>query len=705
MGSIIGVDIGGTFTDCVVVSDDGKVTIGKALSTGPDFDEGFINAVAATAERLGLSLEQLVSSADGIYHGCTVGTNAMVEGRTATVALLTTRGHRDVLSSMQAGRRLRTQTPDYIAHVSMQTKPEPLVPRSLIFEVDERVGVDGAAIVELNEERAVEGIRELVARGAEAFSISLLWSVANDAHERRLAELVEREAPGRFVSRASAVVNRIGEYERTVATVVNSLIGPAMDEYLAQVQDRLRRLGYRKTLQIMTCSGGVIAAQEARRLPMLTIGSGPVGGLIGSGALGRVSAGGGAQGNGRSAMLDVITADMGGTTLDVGVIRDAQPLSRATSWHDQYEYFVPTLDVRSIGSGGGSIIRYDADLGTLRVGPRSAGSRPGPVCYGRGGTEATVTDANVVLGYINPENFLGGEMSLDVDGARAALARAGEPLGYSAEQTAMAAIRIVENQMADAIRLASVQQGYDPRHMSLFAYGGAGPLHGVALARELGIGRVVVPLSDLAAGWSAFGIASSDVLVVEEDALSLVSPFEAATLAAGFDQLEAKVLERMKVQDIAPADVTLVRYADMRYQRQVNEVEVELPGGAVDVDALTAAFEREYGRLFGEGTGFAAAGFAITGLRVRGSARSGEFSLAEAAVTESVADARRGERLILFPEGGGEREAVPIFDGPALAPGVDVVGPAIVEFPDTSVIVHGGAVAGVDPFGSVVVQL
>ncbi|MBN9621383.1 MAG: hydantoinase/oxoprolinase family protein, partial [Actinobacteria bacterium] len=257
MRPIIGVDIGGTFTDCIVVTPDGAVTIGKALSTGPEFDDGFINAVAAAAARLGLDLEELVSSAEGIYHGCTVGTNAMVEGRTAKVALLTTRGHRDVLASMQAGRRLRSQTPEYIAHVSVQTKPDPLVPRSLIFEVDERVGLDGEVIVQLNEERAIQGIRELRDKGAEAFSVSLLWSVANDAHERRIAELIEQEAPGLFVSRASAVVNRIGEYERTVATVVNSLIGPAMDSYLERVQERLRGLGYERTLQIMTCSGGV----------------------------------------------------------------------------------------------------------------------------------------------------------------------------------------------------------------------------------------------------------------------------------------------------------------------------------------------------------------------------------------------------------------------------------------------------------------
>jgi N-methylhydantoinase A len=705
MGYVIGVDIGGTFTDCVVVHDGAELTIGKALSTGPEFHEGFLASIAAAAERVGVPFEQLVSEASGIYHGCTVATNAMVEGRTAKVGLLTTRGHRDVMATMRAGRRMWNSSPDYIAHLSKQSKPAPLVPKALIEEIDERVAVDGSVVVALDEEKARESIQRLVDAGVEALSISLLWSVANDAHERRLAELVEEIAPGMFTSVASSVVSRTGEYERTIAAAVNSLVGPVMKGYLAQVEERLKDLGYSRTLQIMTCSGGVVTAADAARLPLLTIGSGPVGGLIGAGTLGRAVAG--SEGD-RTDALDILTADMGGTTLDVGVIREGQPLTRATSWHGQFEYYVPTLDVRSIGAGGGSIIRYDEDMGTLRVGPESAGSRPGPACYRRGGEAATVTDANVVLGYVNPDNFLGGEMELDVDAAIAALKRAGEPIGYDAEQTALAAVQIVESQMADAIRLASVEQGYDPRGFSLYAYGGAGPLHGAALARELKIGQVVVPLSDLAAGWSAFGIASSDVLVVEELAVSMLSPFDPNEFNDVWARLEDVIRTRVTSYDVDPDSVLLSRTADMRYRRQVNEVEVPAPTGVYEqatVDELVGRFEREYARIFGEDTGYAAAGFTTTSLRLRATAPTGEFDLtAKRTNGTGVEAARRGDRAVLL-DAPGARVQVAVYDGQALPAGASVEGAAILEFPDTSVVVHEGMRARIDPYGSVVVEL
>ncbi|OBH10418.1 hydantoinase/oxoprolinase family protein [Mycobacterium sp. E1747] len=703
MAYVIGVDIGGTFTDCVVIDDAGKVTIGKASSTPPDFHTGFVDSLRSAAERIGIKLEQLISEAHGIYHGCTVGTNALVEGRTANVGVLTTRGHRDSLFAMQGGARLVGLPPEGIAHVAAHTKPEPLVPKAMVGEVDERIAFDGQVLVELDEETCRAEIARLRDAGAEAFAISLLWSVANPVHERRVRQLVEECAPGTFVSVSSEVIARNGEYERTVATVVNSLTGPAMTAYLTELERDLQTIGYDGTLHIMTCSGGLIDSVSARNLPVLTIGSGPVAGLIGASALSQASL---AAGDGeRTDALDVITADMGGTTFDVGVIRGGEPLSRASTWHGQYVYFVPTLDVRSIGSGGGSIIHFDEDIRTLRVGPRSAGARPGPVAFGRGGTAPTVTDANLVMGYLNPDFFLGGAIQLDIAAAREALGRAGAPLGFSPDETAAAAIRIVDNQMADAIRLASVQQGYDPRRFRMYAYGGAGPVHATALARELGMGEVIVPLSDLAAGWSAFGVGSSDAVVVEEMPKILSYPFDVDALNASWAELEANATARMSAQGIKPSDIKWERFADIRYTMQINQVPVHAPLGSYgpeEVSTLATRFESDYERLYGEGSGYADAGITLTALRVRASASVSDFTLSTATNGHRGNAPRcKGERGVIWYERGLEREPTPIYDGETFVAGGTIEGPAIVEFTDTTLVLRHEQRATVDDFGSV----
>jgi N-methylhydantoinase A len=712
MGVVLGIDIGGTFTDCIAVQPSGDVEIGKAFSTPPDFHDGFIASIESVAQHLGTTGRELLAEADGVYHGCTIGTNALVEGRTARVALLTTRGFRDSLFQMKAGRRLQNTSPAYVADVAHHRKPDPLVPRDLVREVDERIGSDGDVVAGLNEEQLRRDVRELIDAGAEAIAVSLLWSIRNDAHERRVAEIVREMAPGLFVSVASQVVHRSGEYERTVATVMNALIGPVMDRYLAVLQERCTSLGFPGQVQIMTCSGGLISTTEARQLPVLTIGSGPVAGLIGSHKAattdnGAATSNGHAGGRG----VDVITADMGGTTFDVGLVHNGVALSRRTSWHDQYEYWVPTLDVRSVGAGGGSIIRFDPAMGSLRVGPESASAVPGPVCVRRGGTEPTVTDANLVAGILDPDYFLAGEVELDVEAARAALAEAGRPLGLSAEETAAAALRIVDNGMADAIRLASVQKGIDPRGFTLYAYGGAGPVHGAAVARHVGMSKIVVPLGDFASGWSAFGIAGAAPLVVQEGAQRMRSPFDPGAIQDVFGDIEARAVQRMADNGIARDDLIITRHADMRYSLQVNELEVDAPSGAYDdetVEQLTARFQDDYERVYGEGTGYADAGFAVTGLRVRARARPREHAagtrvrVAQDGASQSVP---HGHREVILYEGGLTPQTVAIHRGEALHAGATLEGPAIIELPNTTIVVPGGATAVVDARGNVNISL
>ena len=701
MSYTIGIDIGGTFTDCVAVDGDGSIAIGKVASTPPDFHNGFIGSIGSVAARLRITQAELLSRAQAIVQGCTVGTNALVEKRTAKVALLVTAGHRDTIYTMQAGHRLVGSDPRDIAHLAAHMKPEPLVPKSLVFEIDERVASDGKVVMELDEEAARQAIRGLVADGVEAFAVALLWSMANNVHEQALARIIEQEAPGAFVSVSSDVVARVGEYQRTVATLINAMIGPVTSGYLARLEEELASLEFVGSLSIMTCTGGLIDVAHARRMPLLTIGSGPVAGLIGAGRLARAAAA-----TGESDTINVLTGDVGGTTFDVGVIRRGEPVTRSTTRYGQYEYFVPTLDVRSVGAGGGSIVAYDADSRSLRVGPRSAGAVPGPAAYRRGGTQPTVTDADLILGYLNPDFFLGGALVLDTDAAREALASVGQPLGFTAVETAAAAARIVDDQMADAIRLSSIHQGYDPRSCVMYAYGGAGAVHCPMVARKLGIKTLVMPLGDLAAGWSAFGVASADAMIVQDMPLLTPSPFDPEALNEAWKQLEDKVRSALP-DSLRHAEVTLDRLVEMRYRLQVNELRIPAPPGsygAAEVQELIGTFEREYELLYGQGSGYPHAGFMITAIRVSARAPLTSHQLAAAGAGEPCDAEPTGSRDVTWYELDATPRPTAVYDGDGLRPGARVSGPAIVEFTDTTLVLRHGQRAVVDPWRSIVIE-
>lgn len=700
MRYLIGVDIGGTFTDCVAI--DTKAAggaaaprIGKALSTPPDFQTGFIAALQAAADMHGVSRQEMLADAS-IYHGCTVGTNALVENKTARVGLIATRGHADTIFIMRAGARLKWMPSNYIAHVAKQTKPAPLVPKELCEEVDERVTFDGRVLVELNEDAARVSIQRLVDKGVDAIAISLIWATANPGHEQRLRELVREIAPQMFISISSEVSARVGEYERTIATIVNSLIGPPMRFYLEALAGDLKIAGYDGALQIMSCTGGLIDATHAELLPVLTIGSGPVAGLIGAADLSRRSEVGGSR--------NVVTADIGGTTLDIGTIFQSDPVRRATASHGQFEYFVPTLDVRSVGSGGGSIIHSEG--GVLKVGPESAGARPGPICFGRGGQQPTVTDAAAVLGFIDPDYFFGGRLKLDRASAEKALGELGGPFGFDGQQTAVAAMRIVNAQMADAIWLTLTQQGYDPRDFILYGFGGAGGIHAAAIARELGMSTAVIPLSDLAAGWSAFGITASEALIAESDAISMISPFDPSVINEHWRALERRVTDKLVGQGVTAEAIRLSYHAELRYALQTNQVPIEIEGGEYD-DAAAARviqkFEREYERLYGRGSGYAAAGFQLTTLEVRGRAALTDVKMEAIGLGKhDGGEARKGERLVSWPGGA---VVTPVYDGTMLQPGRVTPGPAILEFPDTTVVIDDRSDVEIHASGSVVIKL
>ena len=391
-----------------------------------------------------------------------------------------------------------------------------------------------------------------------------------------------------------------------------------------------------------------------------------------------------------------------------GTIYDGTPVRRPTASYGQYEYFVPTLDVRSVGAGGGSIIR--AQGAVLKVGPHSAGARPGPVCFGRGGTEPTVTDAAVVLGFFDPTYFFGGKITLDIAAAVAALARVGAPLGLDGKQTAAAALQIIDSQMADAIWLTLTQQGHDPREFSLYGFGGGGGLHSAAIARELGARSVVIPMSNLAAGWSAFGISASEALVNEQTAMSLSSPFDPEEINKRWPVLEERVAAKLAKQGVPAEAIEFHRFGELRYQLQINQVAVPAEGGVYDaaaVERLVATFEAEYERLYGKGSGFAGVGFGLTSLQVHGTAKLSELRLGDIVQPGggTSGNVEKKPRDVIWSGRGGKPETTAVFDGARLGVGFTAQGPAILEFPDTTVVVPHGCVASVDPTGSVVIDL
>lgn len=689
-----GVDIGGTFTDCVVVDSDGDVILAKSSSTPEDFSQGFMNALDQAARNLGMDLRELLASTELMLHGTTVGTNILVQQKGARAGLITTSGHRDALLMMRSKGRSAGLPFEQLLRVSRHRKPKPIIPPHLIKEVTERSDWRGEVIVELNEEEARGAIQELLDLGVEAIAVSFLWGFVNTAHERRVRELIEEMAPSVFVTCAHELVAKPGEYERTAATAINAYIGPSTSRYVERLEEQLATNGYRNPLLIMQAAGGVVPSSQAVSSPLNTIGSGPVGGVTGSKVLG-----------GRTGQENIIACDMGGTSFDVGIVRDGAPIASSESITNQYSYFMPRLEIESIGAGGGSVIWVDEGSETLRVGPESAGAEPGPACYGRGGTRPTVTDANLVLGYMSPKGLIGGQLGLDKEAAMRAMEGVADPLGMDPTQAAAGAIRIVNHHMGELMRQMTVEQGLDPRDFVIYAYGGAGPLHATGFARELGAKQVIVPLADMASTWSALGVVSSDILHVYEHAELLSEPFDPERLNTIFRGMEERAAEQLRADGIAADDMSMSRSLDMKFSLQIHEVEVPLGSATITADVLDRQLEEFvhlYESIFGRGSAYADAGVQIGLCRVRAWGEIRRPGLAARSGAEESLEP--GRRDVYWPE-LGQFEDTAIYDGAALPESFQVAGPAVIELPDTTILVHPGDRARLDQHGSVVLDL
>ncbi|MEA2169808.1 MAG: N-methylhydantoinase [Solirubrobacteraceae bacterium] len=666
MSLSIGVDIGGTFTDGVVIDDEGRLHQAKVLST---HDTGAADGVLAVIEALGGG--ELLGKTGRVAHGTTIGTNLLVERKGADVVVVTTAGHGDALTMMRGAGRTAGLPIEQVFDVQETSKPVPLVQRAAVVELHERIDAAGEVVAPLDDDRAREALQELLSAGPGGVAVTLLWSFRNDEHEQRVGELVRELAPDAFVSLSSEVAPRQGEFERAVATLVNSYVGPASVAYLDDLAGRLGDAGFDGDLFVMQSNGGVVGIDAAQRRPLGLIGSGPAGGVAGVALLAA-----------RNEHTHVVATDMGGTSFEVGLIVDGRPLVAGQQVVEQHTFHQPNLDTRSIACGGGSIARVDSE-GGLRVGPHSAGSSPGPAAYGRGGEEATVTDADVVLGLLSPEAFLGGDLELDVEAARAAVQKIADGLGLELEEAAAGILRVNNHAAATLIRQRTLEQGLDPRDFVLYAYGGAGPLHAFGYAAELGVSEVVVPLGNGASTLSAYGIAAGDLIQHHELETRLQAPLDAAALADAVARGEEEA-------GVGLSDPQMTRVALMRYAEQyLQTIAVTLPDGDVDdaaCEELLRRFDAEYERQFGP---FAKALFQaveVFGVRVEARVPAEVPAVDDPAPSDDAEP--REPRSVVWPEHGRAETAV--YSGLELASGQRIDGPAVVELPHTTVGVAPG---------------
>ena len=635
----------------------------------------------------------MLSDSDLVSHGTTVGTNAIIEGEGTRAGLVTTRGAEDVMFIMRAAAGRSTGLPtEEVLRFQESTKPDPIVPKDRVVGIDERIDCMGETVVEFDEERAREAARQLDDRGVDSVAVSFLWSFLDSTHEKQMAEVLEDELDDTYVTRSSELIPKWGEYERTAATAINAYIGPTTAEYIRRIDDRLGEAGYEGTLLVMQSGGGVMSAADAVDEPLRTIDSGPVGGLIGCRYLADLIG-----------HDNVIAGDMGGTSFDIGLLIDGEPLTEPTNVINQYEYMMRTISTKSIGSGGGSIASVDGQSNRLRVGPQSAGADPGPACYGQGGTQPTVTDADLLLGFLDEDDFLGGRATLDVDQARNAVQTVADDLGMDVVEAASGIVRIANAKMADMIRQRTVNEGHDPRNFVMYAYGGAGPLHVPALAEQLGIDEVVVPGGSSASVWSAVGVSSSDVLHRREVSDIRTAPFNAEDVTAQFRELADDVRADLREEGFEDDEITIERYADLRYQAQVHQLSVPVPSGDLDDDDLRAIidrFEQAYEGRYGEGAGYSESGFELVTVRCDGYGRTVKPDLETRARNDTTNPRTTGD--VYWP-GEGQFIETPRYHDDDTGPGTRIEGPAVVGMEHTTIAVPPDNRCEIDSFDNYVI--
>ncbi len=692
---LLGIDIGGTFTDCAVLDAAGRVRTVKVPSTPPHFERGVVDALQLAAVELEVEEGELLAGAGSyLAHGTTVATNIVVTASGERVALLTTRGVGD---GYEMARGLRGSERD----IAKAKHPDPLLPRHDVVEITERLDLRGTEIAPLNEAEVRDAVRDLIARGVRSVAVCFLWSFMDPTHERRVAAIIRELADDVNVSLSSDLSGLIGEYERTSTTVLNSYVGPPTMRYLDRLARSLADRDSQKDLLVMRSDGGLTGIDGAMASPVHLLYSGPAAGVVGAAGLAR-----------DLGIDELVTFDMGGTSTDVAVIVGGQPQTATDKAIHRHPVQVPMIDIHSVGAGGGSIA-WIGPGGTLRVGPHSAGADPGPACYARGGMEATVTDANVVLGYIDPKAFAAGRTPLDVARAEAAVDRIADELGMTRTEAAAGIVEVVNHVMGDAIRVRTVANGADPRDFHLLAFGGGGGLHSVGVAASLGMSRVVVPRN--ASTFSAIGLLESDL--VHTFSLTSRHPL-GADLAEASTVVDAarRVFADLELQarsafssNIGVGEVTIERLVEMCYRGQVLDLQVpvaaeELTAGD-DIRVLVKRFDERYAQVYGPASAMPHHGYELRNFRVVATKRLPTGPLrAPTAAAPRAATTPRASRSAYSPRAGA---FVPtdVHAGETLPVGARIVGPALVEYPDTAVLLREDDVLTVDAYANAVIDV
>ena len=692
----VGVDIGGTFTDFALFDEDGgSMAIHKQLTTPADPSEAVLDGVQALLAQTGVS----IGDVDSIAHGTTLVTNAVIERRGALTGMLATEGFRDILDM---GLEQRYDLFD----LRLQF-PEPLAPRQLRYEVAERVLYDGTVERELDLDGARRAIAELTEKhGIEALAVCFLHSYANPSHEQRVRELAEAEFPALYVSTSAEVFPNMREFERWTTTTINAYTQPMFDRYLKRLEDSLAAQGFGGRLYIMTSSGGSLSPDAARRFPVRALESGPAAGVLMSAHHGVTLK-----------LPHMLSFDMGGTTAKGALIRDFLPLKKYEMEVARVHEFkrgsglpvkIPVIDMIEIGAGGGSIAEVD-ERGLIRVGPRSAGATPGPACYGQGGEMATLTDANVVLGYLDPAFFLGGDMSLDVAAAEVAITRSvAEPLTLDMARAAWGIHEIINEDVARAFRIHASERGFDYRNSSMVAFGGSGPVHALAIARKLKIPRVVFPIG--AGVMSALGLLVSPLsFELARSHRAFLEDLDAARFSETFAPIVDEASGFLRRAGIADDDIQVLRKLDMRYQGQGYEIEVTLPSDGDDEQVfgdLPELFANQYAEVFA--VSHLNEALEIVNWKVEATGPEAHlqagYRLTGAGADSASPEPLKGKRRAYFSETDGYLDC-PVYNRYALAPDTEITGPALVEERESTCVIGVGDTARVDEHFNLIADL
>ncbi len=684
MGYRIGVDVGGTFTDFVLTRPGDGILLAKEPTSLPDQSEGVMRGLGRLAESTGLPLRDFLGRTELVVHGTTTADNTMIEMNGAVTGLVTTEGHRDEIE-IRRGYKESIWDPAY-------PPPVPIAPRRRRFGVPERLDFRGDVVRPLDEEAVRQAVRRLRLQGTESIAVCLLFSYVNPAHERRVREIIREEHPEARVSLSHEVMPTAPEFERTSTTLVDAYVGPRVESYLRRLESKLRDAGYAHELLIMQSNGGIMTADFLASRAVAALGSGPTGGVMGACSVA-----------GRAGVSDFIAVDMGGTSYEACLVRGGRPSVRSF-WNWQHRYLVglPMVEMHSIGAGGGSIARVEA--GALRVGPESARALPGPICYGRGGTQPTVTDANLVLGYLGPDALCGGEMKLTTNGVREALRReVGEPLGIGEVEAAFGIFRIVNANMANAIRRVSSEAGFDPRDFCMVVYGGSAPVHAAKQAEELGIRKLLVPKTSPA--FSALGLLLADTVV--DTQRSYIAPSgraEEGRINALFAEIEADAARELETAGLGREDLLFQRSLAICYPGQTFDMPVPVVTkgdgqGDTDLRATVLRFHDLHEELHAYAVRDEEP--VIRAVRVQTLGRTKKPELREVEPARSpVSSALRSRRPAFFD---GRFVDTPVYDGEGVGGGHRIDGPAIVEERFTTIVVYPGWTAELDRHGNYVV--